>query len=331
MLYQKILDKTIQVDNNFSKYNEEQLNKLKIVFSVPKSHRRNKKIKSYSFCQLPLEKIPLRRLYQKYTSIIFLVDSKVARLIFVNRFLDKKKQIYILHPAENKTKTVKFLNSFIRQNAIKKNGLIIVIGGGLLCNCGAYIAEQTASDYILFPTTVLAMADGALGGKVRANLVSKKRYKKHYYKAYYEPNAVFLDGRFLKSLPLRQKKNGTVEIIKHALFQSPGLYLFLSKNKGRLFSDDKFLKKAILWAADLKRICLQIDPNETKNGSERILRGGHKLSDKLEENQKLEIPHGFAVSVGIIKQLTKGNNKDLLYKAKALFTKLHIPQTLDGI
>ena len=49
--------------------------------------------------------------------------------------------------------------------------------------------------------------------------------------------------------------------------------------------------------------CLDVEENE--NGSKRILRGGHDFSDRLEEGQNLTIPHGFAVSIGIIMQLKK--------------------------
>jgi len=172
------------------------------------------------------------------------------------------------------------------------------------------------------------MSDSA-GGKVRVNFVSNNRAYKHFYKSFYEPNAMFLDERFLESLPEKQKKIGFVEIIKHGLFQSPKLYDYLLNSGRDLFADIQKMKKAILWASDLKRVCIEMDVEENENGSRRILRGGHDFSDRIEEDLKLEIPHGIAVAIGIIKQLEMEHEKQLLDKAKKLFDLLDIPYTIE--
>lgn len=90
------------------------------------------------------------------------------------------------------------------------------------------------------------------------------------------------------------------------------------------------LLKAILWTASLKKICIDIDVEENENGSHRILRGGHDFSDRIEEDLRLNIPHGIAVAMGIIRQLEAEKEHDLLGKAKRLFSMLDIPITMES-
>lgn len=122
-----------------------------------------------------------------------------------------------------------------------------------------------------------------------------------------------------------------VEIIKHGIFQSPKLYNYIQKNKSDILNNNIKIKKVALWTLELKRICLEIDPKETIQGSKRILRGGHDYSDKIEEKLKLEIPHGFAVSIGITKQLEFENQKENLKKAKDIFHQLKIPTKIKDL
>lgn len=325
-LYKQILRKSKAVDNKFDRITYKKLTSLNVIFKTPKNHPRFNVVKNYELSFLPLENI-VRKKFDK--ELIFIVDKNVSQIYFVQSFMKKiKKRIVILPSIENKIKNKLFLDRLLRKNKFY-NSTFVVVGGGLLCNCGAYLAEQTKSDYVLFPTTVLSMADGALGGKVRANLVTNNIYKKHYYKEYYEPNAIFIDLRFINLLPERQIKIGLVEIIKHSLFQSPSLYIFLTKFRNSLLKNKELLLKAILWNAELKRTCLEVDPYETINGSKIILRGGHDFSDKVEENNKLQIPHGIAVAIGIVQQLEIEQNNVLLTKAKKIFNLFGIPYTFE--
>ena len=77
-----------------------------------------------------------------------------------------------------------------------------------------------------------------------------------------------------------------------------------------------------------KKVCLDIDVEENENGSRRILRGGHDFSDRIEEDERLKVPHGIAVAIGTIKQLETEKDQELLKKAKNIFNRLEIPYEL---
>ncbi|MEK6960398.1 MAG: iron-containing alcohol dehydrogenase [Nanoarchaeota archaeon] len=330
-LIKKIIEKSREVDNRFENMPESELDSFHIEFCVPPFHPRAKMIKSYPYACLTLESLPQTQHYKSSRERIFLIDNTVSKLSFVKSFIEKKGvHPHILGSSEDKVKTMEFLDTFIKDNDLTKRegAMVVAIGGGLLLNVAAYISEKLNSPLIIFPTTALAMADLA-GGKVRVNAIVKSKFYKHYYKSYYEPDAIYIDSRFLDYLPEKQIKIGLAEIIKHGLAQSPKLYDFLSRSGKTLLRDRKKLKKAIFWACDLKRACLEIDVEENMNGSRSFLRMGHDFSDKIEEEMKLKIPHGFAVAIGIIKQLEFEKDEKALINAKKIFQIFDIPTNIE--
>lgn len=331
-LYQEIIKKSKVVDNKFSGSSKDLPDDFEIVFHVPKFHPRGKEISSYCYGDLKLEELPKQAAYRLTKNHVFIIDRNVGKQFFVKEFIKKLgiKPVF-LNSTEDNVKTIAYLDKLIKKHGFEnmEKFTLVVIGGGLFFNVGAYIAERCSANLIHFPTTVLSMADSP-GGKVRVNLLTKSRAFKHYYKSFYEPNAMFFDEHFLELLDEKQKKIGLVEVIKHGIFQSSALYDYLLKSGKKLFADISFLKKAVLWAADLKRVCLEIDIEETETGSKRILRGGHDFSDRIEEEQKLEIPHGIAVAIGIVQQLEAEHEKEFLDKAKKIFAKLEIPYTIEA-
>lgn len=171
------------------------------------------------------------------------------------------------------------------------------------------------------------MADGS-GGKVRLNMIDKGRFFKHYYKSFYEPNQIILDSRFLDTLSEKQISTGLGEVIKHAIYQSQTLLDFLLSQDFDPYTNKKSLLKAILWTATLKAVCLKIDVEKNVNGSRKILRGGHELSDRIEEDTHFEIPHGLAVAMGIYRELelVKSNLLSLFVK---FCDKFKIPKSVE--
>lgn len=331
-IYQEILEKSKLVDEKFSALRESNLDGEKILFYVPEIHPRSKEFQVYEYADIELENLPSQAVYNLTKNHVFLVDENVGKQFFVKEFIEKLKiePIY-LKAIESEVKIVHYLDELIKKHGLKdeEKFTLVVIGGGLLVNVGAYIAEKCSSNLIHFPTSVLSMADSP-GGKVRVNFISNDRAYKHFYKSFYEPNAMFFDERFLEFLDEKQKKIGLVEIIKHGIFQSPALFDYLDTCGKELFADIFKLKKAILWAANLKQVCMDIDIEENENGSRRILRGGHDFSDRIEEDHKLEIPHGIAVAIGIVQQLEMEHEKEFLDKSKKLFNKLDIPYSVEA-
>src|SRR3990167_1382982 len=293
-VYQQILESSVPVDSQFAALSGKELLHFKLSFRVSPSHKRFGSVQNYTYEVGSIAQI------LKHENQLIIADNTFRALSWLNDELVDKSVIW-LTPREEETKERYWLDRFISDESMLQSSPheIVVIGGGILLNAGAYIAEQLGSDLAYIPTTVLAMSDGSIGGKVRANEIKNGIYHKHAYKSFYEPNRILIDPRFLQSLPDKQIAIGLGEVIKHGVYQSRALLEYLVSNDFYPQTDKDSLLKAVLWAAALKEVCLNIDPDETTDGSHVIMRGGHEASDKIEELSHFQIPHGTAVAIAV--------------------------------
>ena len=317
-LYEKILEASKLIDQRFASISHDDLLRFEDSFVVPASHPCSVNLSNYSYRVGSVE--------QAFDSkpTLAMVDKGLQSLSWLQNSLPQNAHVIWLAPREEETKEQHWLDAFIA-NEIKEHPVerIVAIGGGIITNASGYIAERLQCELIYVPTTVLAMSDGSIGGKVRANLIEGGVYHKHYYKTFYEPNFVVIDPRFLETLPDKQISVGLGEIIKHGVYQSRALLEYMASDAFDPFKDKIPLLKSILWAAALKAVCLNIDPEETKDGSHIIMRGGHEASDKIEEASRFTIPHGTAVSLAIRKELADSDDP-LLSLVDSCFDKFSI-------
>lgn len=318
-LYQQILESSVPVDSQFATLSGEELVHVKLSFRVSPSHKRFGSVQNYTYEVGSIDQI------LKYENQLIIADNAFRGFSWLNEELVGRSVIWLM-PREEETKERHWLDRFIADENLRQSSLreIVVIGGGILLNAGAYIAEQIGSDLMYIPTTVLAMSDGSIGGKVRANEVEDGLYHKHAYKSFYEPNRILIDPRFLQSLPDKQIAIGLGEVIKHGVYQSRVLLEYLASDDFRPQIDKESLLKVILWAAALKEVCLNIDPDETADGSHIIMRGGHEASDKIEESSRFEVPHGTAVAIAIYQEMSQ-KRSELMPLLDACCKKFSIP------
>jgi len=286
---------------------------------VPKHHPRAKTITETLFVvrALNADELP--------TNSFYLVDSKLKNS-FVADFLGEKA--HYVNAAEHTLKEVSWLKNYLASYIPKDIETIVGIGGGVLLNAAAYIAEERKSDYIAIPTTVVAAADSSVGGLVRINKVADEHFKKSYYQSVYEPSKIILDPRFLEILPKMQVCLGLSEVVKHGVYQSPALLEYLASNECDPLNNQDTLVKAICWTVALKNIALTNDPDSTKFGGE-ILRGGHRLAHEIEEKSRFKIPHTQAVAIGVYQDAMRDITK--LRLLDAVYKKLDLPRSLQDV
>lgn len=280
-LYEAIIENSKEVDQKWSQMESGDLSKTHIIFPVPASHKRHAEIQSYVLEVAPLES------FSFHGEDLVVIDNQLEQNL-------SAQQALVLQPHEGELKTIERVDALIG-SLNPKEKRIIAIGGGIILNVSSYVAEKLGLDLIYFPSTVIAMSDSSIGGKVRLNRIENGKHYKHAYKSFYEPSRIILDPSFLDTLSIDQIQVGLAEVIKHAVYQSKALGDYLLSDEFRPMENRATLLKAILWTADLKRICLEVDPEETPDGSHRILRAAHNLSDQIEENSAFTLSHGQAV------------------------------------
>lgn len=174
---------------------------------------------------------------------------------------------------------------------------VVALGGGVVTDLGGFAAAIYARGvpWIAVPTTVLAMADAALGGKTGVDLPEGKNLAG----AFHHPLLVLADAEVLATLPARHRRNGLAEVAKMELLA--GLRSGLPRVRGLAAAaggDGTALARAVARAAAAKAALVEEDPRE-RRGRRILLNLGHTLGHALEAATGWRMLHGEAVSVGM--------------------------------
>ncbi|MGD0711177.1 MAG: 3-dehydroquinate synthase family protein, partial [Bacteroidales bacterium] len=154
----------------------------------------------------------------KYSAIIVIVDENTQKycLPLINDYLGNFTLISVSSGENNKTiNTCVDVWNQMADKAIDRKALIINLGGGVICDMGGFIAAtyKRGIDFVHIPTTLLAMCDASIGGKLGVNFSGYK----NTIGLFKNPIAIVFYTGFLKTLPEKQFLSGFAEVIKHAL------------------------------------------------------------------------------------------------------------------
>lgn len=187
----------------------------------------------------------------------------------------------------------------LRQSHYEK---VLIVGGGALCDLGAFASKICRKKFILVPTTLLSMVDASVGGKSGINVPP---YGKNLVGAFAFPEKVFICSDWLKTLSREEFYSGAAECMKHAILkQDRKLLRVLSEacEKRDLLQILLHLKELI----EVKAQIVQRDPYE--KGERALLNLGHTFAHALEaisqeSSKKTNIRHGHAVAIGLFIEL----------------------------
>ena len=103
---------------------------------------------------------------------VLLIDSNIYK-IYGSNIKKKSILIYKFVAKENKkniNECIKF-TTFLEKNNITKSSTVIVVGGGIVQDIGAFSCSiyKRGIKWIYFPTTLLSMTDSCIGGKTALN------------------------------------------------------------------------------------------------------------------------------------------------------------------
>lgn len=189
------------------------------------------------------------------------------------------------------------LTHALLQKKCGRNTIILALGGGVIGDIAGYTAAtyMRGIPYIQIPTTLLAMIDSSIGGKVGIDT----KFGKNLIGAFHQPIAVIADLDCLKKLPIEEVKNGLIEAVKIFITNDKSFFELAEKNVKKLLKKDvKLLEKIIGHAIELKRDIVEKDEKEA---NERMtLNFGHTIGHAVEQLFKFKVPHGYCVGLGIL-------------------------------
>lgn len=211
------------------------------------------------------------------------------------------------------------------QSGFLRNGTIYAVGGGVVGDLAGFVAATVhrGVQLVQVPTSLLAMVDSSVGGKVGIDL----QHGKNLLGSFYNPSAVFIDSSVLQTLTNEHFQNGMAEVIKYGWILDIALLEVLRKNT--LTAQSNNLDEVIFRCVALKRDVVEEDFTE-KSGLRAILNFGHTVGHALEAQAEYKgLLHGQAIAIGMVAEVAiaheLGISKLLPSDIEPLFQQYHLP------
>jgi 3-dehydroquinate synthase len=187
------------------------------------------------------------------------------------------------------------------RDGITRDAVVVALGGGVVSDLAGFAAASfyRGLDWAVLPTTLLAQADAAIGGKVAIDLETGK----NLVGAYHHPLAVFADPDALATLPARAYRAGFAEIVKMGVVARPSILDAVARLARRGGLGDPSSAAPLVLAAAAEKANL-VGKDERDQGVRRHLNFGHTVGHALETAYGYRrFLHGEAVSVGMVAAL----------------------------
>ncbi len=182
-----------------------------------------------------------------------------------------------------------WLHGRLLEDGFDRTSTVLALGGGVVGDLAGFVAAtyMRGIPFVQMPTSLLAMVDASVGGKVG---VDHPRAK-NLIGAFKQPALVVADTRFLRTLPERERRCGLAEVVKHGLIGAPHLLAWLESGA---WAWPALIREAIA----VKKAIVEEDPFE--RGRRAVLNLGHTFAHALEVVSDYALPHGEAVAVGLV-------------------------------
>ena len=176
---------------------------------------------------------------------------------------------------------------------------IVALGGGVVGDLGGFVASTFLRGMIFVqaPTSMAAMVDASIGGKVAVNLPQGK----NLVGSFYQPSLVLADVDTLSTLGQRELSEGWAEAVKHGLILDPELFdMFEEHAEDLLALRGDISTDVIRRSMAIKAQIVTEDERETL-GRRILLNYGHSIGHALESVSGYgHYMHGEAVAVGMM-------------------------------
>lgn len=249
--------------------------------------------------------LDLPELDERGRSVLLVTDTNVGPLWGerVRSFLEERGFRVVSHQvnAGEATKNVEgavHLWEALRESGIRRDGWVAALGGGIVGDLAGWAAASYLRGiaFIQIPTSLLAMADSSVGGKVGINAAGVK----NLVGAFHQPRCVLTAPEFLSTLPDEEFANGMAEVVKAAIIGDPGLFALLETEDRPIWNRetevlDEVIRRSVRVKAGI------VGKDEREAGVRKVLNLGHTLGHAIESAGRFTaFRHGEAVAIGMV-------------------------------
>ena len=203
--------------------------------------------------------------------------------------------------------TVEMLLGRWLDEGLHRGDLVAAVGGGVLTDTVGFAAAVylRGIDWIVIPTTLLAMVDASVGGKTGVNLDQGK----NLVGAFWPPRLVVIDVDTLTTLPERELRAGLAEAVKTAWIGDHDLLTLVSSSLDKSTTDgwEELVMRCVAVKAKI------VGQDEREAGRRAALNLGHTLGHALEAaTGYCRFFHGEAVAWGLLASAMLGRRHGVL-------------------
>ena len=209
--------------------------------------------------------------------------------------------MFIMPPGEtNKTlETAQLIYRWLAERKAERGHAVVAVGGGVVGDLAGFAAATylRGMPFAQIPTSLLAMMDASIGGKVAVDLPQGK----NLVGAFYQPKFVLSDVSALRTLSRRDLASGWAEAIKHGLILDERLLSDFEDQRAPILALERDTATQIIRrSVAIKANIVSQDERETL-GIRILLNYGHTIGHAIEAATGYgRFLHGEAVSVGMM-------------------------------
>jgi len=237
---------------------------------------------------------------------------------------------FVIDPPGEASKTLRTVEAILtalEKRRYGRDSLLLALGGGTVGDIAGFAAAifKRGVPCVQVPTTTVAQADSAIGGKVGVD----SELSKNAYGAFHHPARVYMDCGTLKTLDDRHFRAGLAESVKHAMIADASFFEYLEANLDRILAREaSILEELGARNCRIKGDVVSKDPEEAS--LRRILNFGHTIGHAAESASGYSLLHGECVAIGIVGACLVGESLGLTPpgirgRAVSLFRRLRLP------
>jgi 3-dehydroquinate synthase len=219
------------------------------------------------------------------------ISNTTVAPLYAARFTPRKYTLATAPDGEayKTLETVAALYGDLIDAGADRHSTVVALGGGVIGDTAGFVAAtyMRGVRFVQVPTSLLAMVDSSVGGKVGVDLPQGK----NLVGAFKQPERVWIDPQTLRTLPEVEWRNGMAEVLKHGLLADEALL------DPALHTLDRAVD-LVTRAVQVKVDVVQRDPYE--KGERAHLNLGHTFAHAIEQVSGYAWAHGQAVGFGLL-------------------------------
>lgn len=243
-------------------------------------------------------------------AVVVLTDEQVAPLHLpavagsLRHYLPHARTLFRAVPAGEQYKTREqwaALTDWMLGERCGRDTTVVALGGGVVGDLAGFVAAtfMRGIPVVQCPTSLLAMVDASVGGKVAVDTPAGK----NLVGAFHQPHAVIVDPTVLQTLPPAHRRAGMAEVIKHGVI-ADARYLGEAVALGAALADGEQvawhgepLTALIARSVEIKAGIVREDEREAAR--RQVLNFGHTIGHAIEAASGFTLLHGEAVAIGM--------------------------------